>query len=237
MKTFKVSLFCLLALLCLSTTVHAQWSAGIRGGVLGSNIRGKGSVDELFSPLNDLRSTQLGVNLAYEISPHLVLQSDLGWSRRGFGYRQGTDLDIFNLQLPLGVVAEARIHYADLAMLLRAQTGGRKIKAYVTAGPSIAYALDGKIKTRTDGLLDINLFSTPLDLDAIGIRRLEVGGMAGAGLAMTTGFGEIFAEARYYRAFSSLFDLPVLEGNVFNQSLGLNLGINIPLGGKMPLRP
>ena len=94
-------------------------------------------------------------------------------------------------------------------------------------------SLDG----RTVGLLDINLFSTPLDLDAIGIRRLEVGGMAGAGLSMATGFGEIFAEARYYRAFSSLFDLPVLEGNVFNQSFGVNVGVHVPLRGKMPPRP
>lgn len=229
MKSKKSLLFIFAALLT-SVAASAQWSVGIRSGVQWSNIHQTDLVDAVAPDFDNIQSFQVSAVGEYALSDLFALQSELGYVRKGFGYRQGTDVNLFDLPLPVGVKAEARFKYLEMPVLAKLKFGGRQMKAYVMAGPYLGYAVDGQLVTRTDGLIEVDLTNTDINLDAINYERFEIGGTVGAGVSYDAGFGTFFVDARYQHGFTGLYDLPLVDETVRNRGFGLSAGFALPLG-------
>jgi hypothetical protein len=61
-------------------------------------------------------------------------------------------------------------------------------------------------------------------------NRFEVGGVGGAGLSFEVGNAKLFVEGRYERGFTRVYDTPVVQVPVYNQSFSVLAGFSIPLG-------
>jgi len=217
--------------LLLVTTVHAQFSLGIKGGWTMQNVTApNGAIDAL--PLKGNQSFTLGGVAEYSLTNQFALQGEVNFVRKGFVIKEGLDLDILNIPLPVGVRATTNIKYVEMPLLAKYKFGTGKTHGYVVAGPTFGYARSGNFKTEANVLIDINLTNTPLNFDALNMNRWEVGGAVGLGGAVDLGGSQLFADARFTHSFTKLDNLPVVDVELRNRGVALTAGVLIPIGGK-----
>ena len=217
-------------LLTFSVSMHAQVSLGLKGGVNFSNIYATQALDQVLPDFESISTYSIGAVAEVGISEQFAFQSELLFTRKGFGLREGLDVDLLGVPVPLGVTAETQINYVEVPLLAKYKFGTEGISAYITAGPTLGYATSGQINTKANVLLDFNIAKTPINLDAINFQRFEIGGAAGAGLAMQTGMGQFFIDARYNIGFTQLYDIPLVNEKLRNRGISLSAGFLVPLG-------
>ena len=217
-------------LVIVSSQVKAQTATfGFRSGPTFNNVSQTQAVDAVTPELDYLIGFSAGIYAEIPISETFAFRPELAYSQKGFSLLQGANIDLFGAPLPLGVRANTRFDYVDLPLLLKAQFGNEQVKGFVLAGPSLNYAINGRIKTEASGLLDLNISNTKLDLDAINYERFEFAGVVGAGVAFETGFGTISLDGRFEQGVTQLYDIPLVGERVKNQGFAINAGIAIPL--------
>lgn len=213
----------------VSGQVKAQVDIGFRSGPTFNNISQTNTLDAITPDFDYLIGFSGAVYAEVPISNELSFQAELAYAQKGFSLRQATDVDLFGVALPIGVTADSRFSYLDLPLLLKASFGSESVKAFVMAGPSLGYALNGRLKTRSNGLLDINISNSEINLDAINYERFEVSGVVGAGLSFDAGFGQITLDGRFQQGFTELYDIPLLSERVKNKGFAINAGVAIPI--------
>ena len=210
-------------------------SFGIKTGVQSANVKVPGFIGDI-SQIPDFKPiTTFNVGVVSEIGLHknFAIQPELNFTQKGFQINEGTDLNIFNVPVPVGVTAISKFNYLEMPLLAKARFGNEKANFYMLAGPTFGYAMSGKLDTRAKLLIEVDLFETAIDLDAVGYERWEVGGMAGAGVSVNTGNGsQLFLDVRYSHGFSQPYDIPVVRERVQHNSIGVNLGFTLPIGKK-----
>ncbi len=209
-------------------SLQAQWSTGTRAGMQWSGITGEGCETPTYASLRPLRSSHFGLTLSRELTPHLALQTELGWSGRGFVYEPEAGTNPLKLPSPAGVLVEMRQNYIELPLLVKLQTGRADLRAYFMMGPSVSYAFSGRLRARADTFTDYQLFSRPIDLDELNVRRLELGGLISTGLSVNIGFAELQLDARYYRSMTSTFT-PADAEKVFSRAFAISAGLQFRL--------
>lgn len=224
----------ILAIVALITTFYgtsfAQLSLGLRGGLNVANVYTTEGLDRLTSDFKYINGPTIAGVLEYGVNDNFALQTELAYTRKGFQTNVGTDINLFNVPLPVGVTAESRFNYLELPVLAKVKFGNELMKGYVMAGPSVGYATSGRLITRANALLEFKISDTDLNLDAIDYQRIEVGATAGAGISFNTSIGQIFADARYNRGFTELYNIPVLEEKIRNHGFAFNVGFLVPVG-------
>ena len=211
-------------------SASAQISVGVRGGANFSNIYATQNLDQILPDFQGVNSASYGLVAEIAITDQFAFQPELAFTKKGFQFNAGTDVQLFGIDIPLDVTAESQFNYVEMPLLAKYKFGTDAFKAYVMAGPTVGLATSGRLLTRADVFItDINLTNTPINLDAIDYQRLEVGGTVGVGAAVNTGFGQIFADARYNHGFTQLYDIPLVDEKVRNKGFGLNLGLLVAL--------
>ncbi len=134
------------------------------------------------------------------------------------------------------------INYLEIPVLGRLRFGAEQIEFFVTAGPSVAYALNGRYEWNTspysiDGHSEGRILYKKEPENDNGddsyreparYNRVDVGIQAGAGCGLTAGPGVLQFEARYGYGLT-----PSLKGGTdANRVLAFTLGYAIPLSGK-----
>lgn len=220
------------ALLLLAATVtglRAQIAVGLKGGVNYNKVyttEGLGAVAPNFQTIDEYHA---GLVIDVPIVAGLSVQSELNLITKGFGLRQGLDVPVFGVDLPLDARAESRFRYLEVPLLAKYTFGHDLVQAYFVAGPTFGYANKGQIDTRASLLVEVDLGSIPLNLDNINYERFEVGGTVGAGLQLNLGNLRAFADARYQRGFTELYNIPLVEEKVRNSGVSISAGLMIPL--------
>ncbi len=210
-------------------SLKAQISVGLKGGGNFANVNATQSLDNLIPDFQDITTFSVGGVAEIGITDQLAFQPELLYTRKGFGIRQSTDVNLFNIPLPLGVTAETHLDYLELPLLAKVKLGTNNINAFLTAGPTFGYATGGRLLTRANVLLDFTLVDTPINLEAINFQRFEIGGALGAGLEVDTEYGRFFAEARYNHGFSQLYDIPLVDERLRNRNIALSAGFLLPI--------
>lgn len=231
MKTVRNSLA---AILILTTGIfaNAQISIGARGGASLAKTTGNGGFVENFTGnLNYIVSGNGGVFLQIPIAGGLSFRPELAYKQSGAGISSNDLLDLVGVNIPLGGSIKQRLTYIQAPLLLQYDFGYQDspIKPYMVVGPSFNYLVDGKIVSRAD----LILFRTQPNRTNIGLggfNRLEVGGVGGVGLSFAVGKGKVFVEGRYERGFTRVYDTPIVQIPVHNQSFSALAGFSIPLG-------
>ncbi|MEO1262273.1 MAG: porin family protein [Bacteroidota bacterium] len=235
MKTFLKTISVAIALVFAFSATAQTVSFGLKTGVQSANVKVPGFIGDI-SQIPDFKSiTTFNVGAVSEIGLHknFAIQPELTFTQKGFKLSEDFDVNLFNVPLPIGATAVTRFNYLEMPLLAKAKFGNERSNFYLLAGPTIGYAMSGKLDTRAKLLIELDLFETPIDLDAVGYQRWEIGGMAGAGVSFNTGGGsQLFFDVRYSHGFSQPYDIPVVRERVQHNSIGVNIGFTVPFGGK-----
>ena len=219
-----------LAALAFTLFAAAQVSIGIKSGVNFSNLHTTEALGELAPDFSNLGEAHFGLVAEYAFSGPFALQAELNFLKKGFSTTANLDnTELFGIKLPVGGRADTKFSYVEVPLLAKYSFGGEGFQAYLTAGPTFGYATSGHVDTRARVLVDFDLGSTDINLDNLNYNRFEVGAAAGAGVSYTTHFGKFFADARYSRGFTELYDFPLVQEQVKNTGFGVNVGFMVPL--------
>lgn len=227
----NAKLFLVALLFTMSTAAFAQVSVGVRAGVQLNNVYttdGFGAVAPNFLTTDE---ANLAVVVDIPIAGGFSVQPELAFTTKGFGLKQGLDTELLGVQLPLNASAETRIKYVEMPLLAKYKFGDNAFKAYLAAGPTFGYATAGQIDTKVTALLEFDLGSVPLDLSKEKYQRFDVGATVAVGLQYDFGPISAFADARYNRGFSELYNVPIVNEKVRNSGYGFNFGLMVPIGG------
>lgn len=225
----KKSLFMLILLSAVGSTLFAQIEVGIRGGINSSNIRQTDLLETITPDLHDVLGPTVSVLAAYNLGAHFAVQTELSFSTKGFGLDLGTDVSLFGVNLPIGANAESRFNYLEVPVLAKGKIGNEKIKAFAEIGPSFSYAASGRIKTESTGIIQLDLLESKLDLSTLGMQRWDIGAVAGAGVEFNTSFGKVFVDGRFQQGFNQIYDIPVSQEKAKNRSFSLGAGLSFNL--------
>jgi len=210
----------------LSLQAQAQITFGVRGGTTFNTISQTEVLDAVTPDLDYLVGFSGAIYTNIPVADNISFQPELAYSQKGFALSQGADIDLFGAPLPLGVVANSHFNYLDIPLLFKASFGQDALQGFVMAGPAVGYALSGRLKTKANGLLDLNLTNTEINLDAINYERFEFSGVVGAGMSYQTGFGAVSLDGRFQQGFTELYDIPLVAEKVKNKGFAINLGLN-----------
>ena len=225
----KKAMFMFLLTVFAYPLIFAQVQIGIRVGAGLGNVSTPTIIDLVAPDFHYLPGLDIGVLSEFTLTENFALQSELNFREKGFRMHENMDVNLFNLDIPLGVRVDTRIRYLDMPILLKYKFGAGSVRGYLAAGPEVGYALNGRIKTKANFLIDWNLTNTNINLDGIGYERWSVGGVAGAGVEFATGNGTFFADVRYQQGFTDSFQLPVVELDIRNHGFGFGVGYKIAL--------
>jgi len=226
----NVKLFFVALLFSMTTTAFAQVSIGVRAGVQLNNVyttAGFGAVAPNFLSTDE---ANLGLIVNIPVAGGFSFQPELAYTTKGFGLKQGLDTELLGVEIPLNASAETRIRYVEMPLLAKYKFGDNAFKAYFAAGPTLGYAASGQIDTKVTALFEFDLGSVPLDLNKEKYQRLDVGATVAVGLEYDFGPISAFADARYNRGFTELYDVPIVNEKVRNSGYGFNFGLMMPFG-------
>ncbi len=216
-------------ILTISQIGFAQLYVGPRVGGSLSNVSTPSFIDLIAPDFQHLPAFEFGVAGEYAISDQMAITGDIIYREKGFRVTEDMDINVFDLDVPLGVRVDTRLRYLDVPVMFKYKFGQGQVGAYLAAGPQFGYALNGKIKTRADFLVDWNLTNTSINLDGLGHRRFDVGGVVGAGVEYATSQGKLFADVRYQQGFMDSFNVPLIELDVRNHGFGFGIGYKFQL--------
>lgn len=208
----------------ISSIATAQFYPGIRVGGNISTISTPTIIDLVAPDLEYLPGVSFGVVGEYAFKNNFSLVSEVNFNDKGFRIRENTDINLFKINLPLGVRVDTRLRYLDVPIMAKYAFGNSAVKAYVAAGPQIGYALNGRIKTRANFLVDFNLTNTPINLSALNYQRFDFGAVVAAGVDIPAGNGKVFIDARYSQGISDSFRLPIVDLDIKNHGFGFGVG-------------
>ena len=220
----KVRILFAAALFLVANMAIAQFSVGIKTGINFNNIAETDALDALTPEFKQLKGLNIGAVAELEIGEHFAIQPELTYTQKGFKLDEGMDVDIFNIPLPIGVVAKSKFSYIEMPLLFKGKIGDDKLKGFLLAGPSIGYAVDGQLTTTAKALLEFQLLDQDLNLNSIGYERFEATGIIGGGAEVAIPSGKLFMDARYQFGLTELYDIPVFNEKIKNRGVSLNVG-------------
>lgn len=202
----------------------------------------------------DIRATQgftagIGFNVPVGRNNLFSVQPELVYIQKGY-------LEESHVGIAGTIISNNRLNYMEMPVLGQLRFGTERIKGFVTAGPSLAYGLNGRsafgsinagfsdysVKVRY-GKAPGNPSPDVRYLDPKYYNRLELGMQAGLGIGLAAGPGVLQLEARYGHSLTRFFrgnddnndDYPFTyddQPNYWNRAAGFTLGYAIPLKGK-----
>lgn len=215
--------------LCAFTSINAQNAAGARIGTTWNNVTSKdldGTIN--FKPMSSLSA---GAFYELDLGYNFSVQPEVNYNEKGFRSDLNKDFTLFGVNLPVGASAVTVVRYVDIPVLAKYKFGNAEgVRAYLMAGPSLGYALDGTIETRAKLLIDFKVASTPIDMTANNYKRMELAGVIGGGVELPIGDkAKIFADVRYSKSFTDVYEMPVTGSRLRNQGFGVGVGFAINL--------
>ncbi len=151
---------------------------------------------------------------------------------------------------------KTHFNFLEIPVLARANFGSETVKAYVNAGPSLGYALNGGSSFKVSGMgitvsgtQKIKFTEEPAnggDEDVIyydpkEVSRVDLGLQLGGGVGFQAGPGTLMLDLRYGLGMNNFYKTQkttnqnvtiTTEGFGKSRTLALTVGYAIPLGGK-----
>ncbi|MCP9236025.1 porin family protein [Lewinella sp. JB7] len=226
----KTHLLLLLALL-VSGIATAQSTFGIRAGFGQSSLRSGETFDAITDRTVGVGVPSFGFFAELPVTDYLSLRPGLEYTKRGTGVGLTDDVELAGVKLPLGAFAKTRFSYLEAPLLVQLNLPTESaIQPYALLGPSVGYATGGKVTTSAKAIVELNLYSTDVDLDAINYQRFNVAVVGGLGARARVGqHNALFLEARYSHDLSQPYDVPVVRDKVGFQGWNVGAGMSFAL--------
>ena len=203
---------------------NAQISVGIKSGMNFGTAKFSGISESLIPNTSNSVMPMAGVNFQYRITDQLSFQPEFNYLQRGFRASEGTQFNLFDIPIPVGITAITRINYLELPLQLKYKFTTGNVQPYIMAGPSVAFAASGTIREIANLLVDINIGTQTINLSNNNFNRWEAGGRLTAGVAFKTILGEIQLEGSYYHGLTDFFRNPIVDVHAYNKGFTLQAG-------------
>lgn len=223
-KMTKITIVAL-AFLMISFAGFAQNKVSFVGGIHTANVSATG-VNVEFLDIQSINRFTAGIAYERKLDKYLSFKTGIFYKEKGFKLSETTNVDIFNIGLPVGVKVTSELNTIDLPLLLKAEfENASGITPYMALGPNLSYATSGVIQTRATAILDFVLTNTPINLDSDSYNRLGIEGMVAGGLSFPYGKGEITTEINYTHALNDFTsDSFIVDTGIRNRGMGFTVG-------------
>ena len=244
----KTFLF-LATLFAFGAAGYAQVSVIPKGGLTLSTISRPNNSGFVFENPNVMSLSGFVAGVGFDLpiagDGFFSVQPELLYIQKGYKAEATTDVGF--------LVQTDSYNYLEVPVLARINFGSERVKLYVNAGPSFAYALNGRFtRNVTLGPLSLstegkNVFKEEPE-NSIGddeylspkyFSRVDAGVQFGGGIGLKVGPGAVLLDARYGMGLTNFFkgnrdnDMPNDDrANVQNRVFAFTLGYAIPLGGQ-----
>ncbi|QMW07122.1 porin family protein [Spirosoma sp. KCTC 72228] len=207
----------------------AQVQVGIRGG---ANAGFASKPDFLGSMMPDFHPTigpTAALFLDIPLSERVSFRPEIAYVQKGVAIKEGIDLNLGGFNLPIGATIAYQSQQLEVPLLFKFNLSDGPVQPYLIAGPSVSYALDGRIRTRASGLITTKPYDIDVNYGGM-LNRWDVSAVGGLGLAFDAGAGKFFIEGRYTNGFTRQIQVPVVNVNVRNRGVAFSLGYSFPIG-------
>jgi hypothetical protein len=214
-----------IAFLMISLASFAQNKITIVGGIHSANISASGiNVD--FLDIQTINRFTGGLTFERKLDKYLSFKTGLIYKQKGFKLNETTNVDVFDIALPVGVKVTSELNTIDIPLLLKLGFDNTSnVTPYIAVGPNFSYAMSGVIKTKATAILDFTLTNTPINLDSDNYNRLGIEGMIAGGISFPYGRGEITTEINYSHALNNFTsDSFIVDTGIRNRGVGFTVG-------------
>jgi len=216
----------LCAISFIANKSQAQFTTGIKANTVFNDTEIVSGAVDLDNTVKTMQGYSIGGFAEYDVSNNWSLNAELLYKHIGFQLVESTSFGLFGLDIPLGATLRTTVNYLEMPLLVKYKHDLGRVKAYVEAGPSINYALNGKVKTVANSILDFNITETDLNLGADSYNRLNTSGNLGIGIIYPyTEQVTLTAGIRYSKDLSNSVNLPVVNAGIKNNSIALGIGV------------
>lgn len=229
----KILVIALLTPLFLAKNI-AQVSFGFKSGVNFGTAHTTDLLDKVTPNFHYSPGWNVGAVTEISFGRYFAVQPEINWVQKGFAWNESTGIPIGQIEIPIGATATFRTNYVEVPLLAKLKLGNDRVQAYVVAGPAFGYALNGKIITRPHLFFDFNPIRTNLNLDNLNYERFEVSATGGLGVQFNLNGVKLFADARYTRGFTDLYNFPVVNEKIQNRGVALSAGLLFDLAQPAP---
>ncbi|MFD2999598.1 porin family protein [Pontibacter toksunensis] len=219
----------LVAVMGMAVAAEAQSvSFGPRIGVNFATVRAVEGDDDFREEFNDemefSTGAQFGAVVNFGISDVFSIQPEVLYSQRGFEANTSLLEDD-----PMGDISvKFKMNYLEVPVLAKISFGGDKVQGFVTAGPTVSYWMNGKLKTSFAGEKEEEDIEFQDDYeDGAKQNRLDFGASVGVGMAYRLGAGALNLDVRYGHGLSDMTkyeeDRPSEEPKNAHRTIGVSL--------------
>lgn len=223
MRIMKIMLAGILTIFMFNISI-AQFNIGTKASVQFSTVNVDG-VNTAFIEKRTNEGFDISIFSTIPVTENFSFQPELSYNEKGFEVGQAVDINLFNVNLPIGVSAVTEIKYVQAPLLGRYEINGQKGGVYFLAGPSVAYATKGNLRTKVNSIIDINLTNTDIDITNENYNRFEFAGQVGTGAFLNLGGAKLFGEFKYHHGFTDLLADPILDVRLKNRAFSLGAGL------------
>lgn len=227
MRIFLTTLIVAIA----TTFALAQTTIGVRAGYGNSNLRTDNELDVISDQFESSSAMSFGAFVDIPFGNVFSFRPGIELNRRGTTINIDADQDVFGINVPLGAQTKTRFTYVDVPLIFQATLpteGG--IKPYAFAGASLGYATGGNLRTTATALIEFNLMSSDIDLEAINYERFHAAAVGGLGVKaqIAPGFNA-FIEGRYEQSLTEPYDVPLLTAKTGFKGVNFGAGVTFAL--------
>lgn len=211
----------------MSQFAFAQQEIGIKASYDVTNGTIDGVADFLPSP-DYMDNFSVGAYTNLPLSNGFSFQPELLFRQKGFSVRESYPVDVFEIDIPIGIEARTTIQYIETPLLLQYRAGQR-VQFFAEAGPTLGFAVDAKLRERAHLIVDFNIAEQDLDLTSDLYNRFEVGGILGGGISVPVGAATLDLGMRYQHSLTDLLDDPIVDVRLRNYGFSFGAGLRFSI--------
>jgi hypothetical protein len=239
----KKTFLCIASVMTFGLVSQAQVTITPKvGATFGNYAYGEEQDEEETTKYNS--GLTLGAGFNFALGEVFSIQPELLYVQKGFKMSEDDSY------------IKTHFNFIEIPVLARASFGSETVKAYVNAGPSLGYGLNGKSSFKFSGMgvtvsgtEKIRFAEEPDNggeedvtyLDPKEVNRVDLGLQFGAGVGFQAGPGSLVLDLRYGLGMSNFYKTQTVKNNNVtittegfgkSRTLAFTVGYAIPLGGK-----
>ena len=215
--------------LLVAQSSFAQVQVGIRGGGNWGFVSKPAFLGSLTPTLYPSVGPTGAIFLDIPLSDRVSFRPEFAYVQKGFVVKEGLNLNLGGFNLPLGARVAYQSQNLEIPLLLKVNLTDGAVQPYIIAGPSVSYAVDGRIRTRATALFSTKPYDVDLNYGSM-LNRWDVGAVGGLGLAFDAGAGKFFIEGRYTHGLTRQVQVPIVNVDVRNRGIAASIGYSFPIG-------
>lgn len=209
-----------------AAAAFAQVSIGPRAGINLATWDVSDDVAEQIGSVGNRLSLLFGAVAEIRINDHFAVQPELDFIQKGFSSESNyTDPVLGNVSGSEDVVT----NNLEIPVLVKAGGAIGPVRIDGLAGPSFAYSLNGKLKTKISIGGQSDSSSEDINFEDDQFSRTDLGIQLGLAVGLNLGeSAKLFLDGRYLLGFTNL-NTSGEDGEVKNRGIAISAGVLFPL--------